>query len=172
LITVVGLWLLRHPFLLLSSVAALAFLSRALLAHQSRRDAARLHMLERVTLDLTDRECDLAAKLLQTLHLSVAERQELPGATMRFSTLVSATRVELARAPYLPSSLSPDADFDGIVLEFRDDVYWIHERHEASLGKFGPTSSRRARDLRDAVRAYVNAFGGSSIDAVPIDHNA
>jgi len=150
----------------------MAFLSRFLLGRQSRRNAIRLHKLERVTLDLTDRECELASKLLQTFHLSVSERQELPSGTMRLSALVAAARSELARERYLPSRLRPASDFDGIVLEFRDDSYWIHERHESGIGRFGPTASRSAKDLRDAVRAYIRVHGGSSIDGVPIDVDA
>lgn len=118
---------------------------------------------------ISQRECELASKLLQTLHLSVAERAELPGGKLRFSTLLTAARADLARTGFLPAVLRPDDDYHGVVIELRDDSYWIHERAESGVGRFGPRSSRKAESLREAVRAYLRAHGEPSIDGVPID---
>ena len=164
-----GLWLLDHKVAFLAGVAALTWASRAVLDWQSRRNANRLHAVERTALGISDRECELAAKLLQKLHLSAGERSELPEGKMRLSVLLSAARAELSRSPYLPSRLSPDDNYEGVLLEFRDDSYWIHERHEAGANRYGPRSSRQAKNIGEAVRAYVRANGGASIDGVAID---
>jgi len=121
---------------------------------------------------ISERERELASKLLQTLQLSVSERAELSDGRMRMSALITAARSDLARSRYLPSRLRPDDNYDGVVLELRDEVYWIHERHESGVNRFGRTTSRRANDVREAVRAYVRVHGRSAIDGVPIRDDA
>jgi hypothetical protein len=116
----------------------------------------------------SERERELASKLLETLHLSVSERAELSDGRIRMSALIAAARSALAHSCYLPSRLRPDDNYDGVVLELRDEVYWIHERHESGVNRFGPATTRRANDLREAVQAYVGVHGRSAIDGVPI----
>lgn len=168
----VGTWLREHMVVFLAAVAGLTAAGRWLVRWQSRTNAERLQRIEQAAFDVSDRELDLAAKLLQTLHLSVAERQELPNGQLRLSVLVSAARSELAREAFLPSQLRPSSHFDGVVLELRDDVYWVHEQREIGVGRHGPTVSKRAESLRDAVRRYVTAQGKNEIDGVPIELDA
>lgn len=122
---------------------------------------------------MTDRELDLASKLLQTLHLSVAERQELPGGRLRLSVMVTAARIALTRDYFLPATLRPSSAFTGVVLELRDDSYWVHKQHEISVGRHGPTVSTSAHSLEEAVRQYVAVHAGTGkeprIDGVLID---
>ena len=118
---------------------------------------------------ISDRQLDLAATLLQTLHLSVAARAELPAAGMPFSALLRAAQRELSLYGHLPASIAPDEDFSGVVLELRNNAYWVHEQHESGVARFGDKSARPAKDLADAVRAYLRVNGGSSIGGVRID---
>ena len=115
-------------------------------------------------------ERDLGRKLLATYHLSVPERQALPGGRVRFSVLVAAVQDALGDSGWFPFELKPGQDIgEGAVLESRHDEFWVHEQHEVGLMRYSPIRSFRATDLSDAVRAYIKANGGSPIDGVPID---
>lgn len=167
----VGRWLLDHDVFFFAGIALALAASGAkmLFRWQRRRHALGLQAIEQAARGMTDRELELASKLLQTLHLSVAERQELPAGKLRFSVLVTAARTDLARDYFLPSRLRPSSLFSGAVLELRDDSYWVHKQHEIGVGRHGPTVSMLAQNVEEAVRQYVTAHGGSQIDGVPID---
>jgi hypothetical protein len=62
-----GTWLLEHKLAFLPTIAAGTAVVRLLLRWKSRRDAYHLHRIERAALGMTDRELELASKLLQTL---------------------------------------------------------------------------------------------------------
>ena len=115
----------------------------------------------------TPRQIEILGKLLDALHVSVTERAELPRGRADFEGLVLAAAVRLTRSGWLPSHARPDT-VEGVLIELRDGEHWIHERHEIGLGRFSVVRSRRAA-LVDAVRDYVLAHGGASIDGVPID---
>ena len=174
----VGTWLLQRDFMLLIGLGLALVVAggRLLLRWQRRVHALRLQGIEQAVHGMTDRELELGAKLLQTLHLSVAERQELPGGRLRLSVLVAAARADLARDYFLPSKLRPSSTFTGAILELRDDSYWVHKQHEIGVGRHGPTVSTLARDIEDAVRQYVTVHGGTvnepRIDGVPVDMRA
>lgn len=120
-------------------------------------------------MNTADDECDLAEKLLRTLHLSVPERATLSGGRMRFSTLVAAAERYLASGHCLPEGWTPESEFDGVVIELRGDGYWLHERFEFSMNRFSPLQSHRAESLREAVRYYLTRFGnGAGLDGIPI----
>lgn len=167
-----GSWLLDHKPVVFAGVAILSAGAGALLRWQGQVHARRLQKIEQAARDMTDRELELAAKLLQRRHLTVAEREELPGGSLRLSVVVSAARTALARDGFLPSRLRPSDVFTGVLLELRDDTYWVHKQYETGVGRHGPRVSSSARDLRDAVRQYVDANGGTHIDGVPIDRRA
>ena len=169
MIVEVGSWLLDHMAAFVPTVAAVTALVGLLLRWKSRRDAYQLHRIERAALGMTDRELELASKLLQTLHLSVPERHELPAGSLRLSVLVSAARADLARDSFLPSRFRPSDTFAGALLELRDDTYWIHKQYEVGVARHSPTVSMPAGDLKDAVQQYVETYGVDHIDGVPID---
>jgi hypothetical protein len=74
---------------------------------------------------------------------------------------------------YLPSTLRPDQEFEGVVIEQRDQqTYLVYECHEIGTGRYSPIKSRVAKDLADALRAYVRSNGGTAIDGVPINFGA
>jgi hypothetical protein len=164
-----GSWLLEHKISFLATIAAVSALVRLLLRWKSRRDAYHLHRIERAALGITDRELELASKLLQTLHLGVPERHELPYGGLRLSVLVAAARADLVRDSFLPRRLRPSDTFAGALLELRDDTYWIHKQCEIGIARHSPTVSVPASSLNDAVRQYVDTYGVEHIDAVPID---
>jgi len=174
----VGWGLLEHDFLFLAGLGLSLAVAGAkmLFRWQRRRHALGLQAIEKAARGMTDRELELASKLLQTLHLSVAERQELPDGRLRLSVMVTAARTDLARDYFLPSNLRPSSTFSGAILELRDDSYWVHKQHEMGVGRHGPTVSILARDVEEAVRQYVTVHGGSGaeprIDGVPIDMRA
>jgi hypothetical protein len=171
--TQVGTWLLENKLAFLLAVAALSASARALLRRQDRANLETLQQVERAAHGISESEMALAVKLLQTLHLSVSERQELPDGRMRFSALVCAARVELASGFFIPSHLRPSDEFSGALLEQRDDTYWVHKRFEVGVGRYGPTSSVPAPDLRTALRQYIAAYGGQGqIDDVSIELDA
>lgn len=120
-----------------------------------------------------ERHQQICRKLLDTLHITSDDRRELGGERLLFSALVATARVALADVGFLPSSLRPDHEFEGVIIEQREgDTYLIHECHETGVGRYSPVKSRLAKDLPDALRAYVRANGGTAIDGVPINFAA
>ena len=73
---------------------------------------------------------------------------------------------------FLPSSLRPEQEFEGVLVEQRDNSYIVHECHEIGVGRYSPVKWRVAKDLADALRAYVRSNGGTAIDGVPIQFGA
>ena len=73
---------------------------------------------------------------------------------------------------FMPTSLRPDHEFEGVVIEKRDSDYLIHECHEIGVGRYSPVKARVAKNLAEALRAYVRAHGGTAIDGVPINFAA
>jgi hypothetical protein len=116
-----------------------------------------------------ERHLQICRKLLDTLHITPEERRELGGERILFSALVNSAQVALDEVHYLPSTLRPDSEFEGIVIEQRDKTYLVYECHELGIGRYSPIKSRVAKDLHDALRAYVRANGGTAIDGVPIN---
>jgi hypothetical protein len=120
-----------------------------------------------------ERHQQICRKLLDTLHISADDRRELGGERLLFSALVATARVALDDAGFLPSSLRPDHEFEGVIIERRDDeTYVVYECHETGVGRYSPVKSRVAKDLADALRTYVRANGGTAIDGVPINFGA
>jgi hypothetical protein len=115
-----------------------------------------------------ERHEQICRKLLDTLHITPEERRELGGERILFSKLIASARVALNEVHFLPSTLRPDHEFEGVVVEQRDDTYIVHECHEIGAGRYSPVKSRVAKDLADALRAYVRSNGGTAIDGVPI----
>jgi hypothetical protein len=116
-----------------------------------------------------ERHLQICRKLLDTLHITSEERKELGGERIRFSELVNSAQVALDEVSFLPSTLRPDQEFEGVVIEQRDQTYLVYECHEIGVGRYSPVKSRVAKDLGDALRAYVRANGGTAIDGVPIN---
>jgi len=119
-----------------------------------------------------ERQLQICRKLLDTLHVTAEERRELGGGRLPFSVLVNSAQVALNEVHFLPSSLRPDHEFEGVVIEQCDQGYLVYECHEIGVGRYSPVTSRVAKDLGDAVRAYVRANGGTAIDGVPINFAA
>jgi hypothetical protein len=115
-----------------------------------------------------ERHQQICRKLLDTLHITSEERLELGGERIPFSKLLASAQVALDEVPFLPSSLRPDHEFEGVIVERRDNSYIVHECHEVGAGRYSPVKSRVAKDLADALRAYVRSNGGTAIDGVPI----
>jgi hypothetical protein len=117
-----------------------------------------------------ERHQQICRKLLDTLHITAEDRRELRGERILFSALVATARVALDELSFLPAFLRPDHEFEGVVIEQRsDNTYVVHECHEIGVGRYSPVKSRVAKDLHDALRAYVRANGGTAIDGVPIN---
>jgi hypothetical protein len=118
----------------------------------------------------TELEIRLARKLAATLHLSVEERQQLPGGEVRMSAIVAAMEASLKDVPYFPPHVRPGDGFDGVIIERRaDGSLWMHEQHETGVGRFSPVRVTRAPSLSDAARRYVRSQGRTEIDGVPIN---
>jgi hypothetical protein len=115
-------------------------------------------------------ELDLSEKLLRTFHLSVPDRALLVGGRARLSTLVAAAARYLDETHTLPEGWRSPMPYDGVVIERRGDDYWLHERHEIGMLRYSPVKSRKASDLTEAVRYYVQRFGkDGQLDGIPID---
>lgn len=129
---------------------------------------ARFRVLWRVT--IPERHQQIYRKLLDTLHITAEDRRELGGQRIPFSALVAVARVALDETKFLPAQLRPDHEFEGVVIEQREDhTYVVHECHEISVGRYSPVKARVAKDLLDALRAYIRTNGGTAIDGVPIN---
>lgn len=120
----------------------------------------------------SERHRQICLKLLDTLHITAEERRELGGQRLLFSALVDVARASLDEVNFMPTLLRPDNEFEGVVIEKRDNDYLVHECHEIGVGRYSPVKVRVAKDLRDALRAYVRAHGGTAIDGVPINFAA
>ena len=114
----------------------------------------------------------LGLKLLETLHLSVAERSVLPPTGVPASALVEGVGQRLALEGYFPGPVSPDDEWTGARIESRGTEIWVHERYEISVSRIGPVSSRRVSSLREAIRLYVMSNGGDMVDGVLINWDA
>jgi hypothetical protein len=120
-------------------------------------------------LTIPERRRQICLKLLDSLHITADDRRELGGERLLFSALLAIARANLDEVNFLPAKLRPDHEFEGVVIEKRDDTYLVHECHEIGVGRYSPVKSRVAKDLSDALRAYVRANGGTAIDGVPIN---
>jgi hypothetical protein len=119
-----------------------------------------------------ERHRQICLKLLDTLHITSEDRRELGGQRLHFSALLEVARVSLDEVNFLPTLLRPDQEFEGVLIEKRGDTYLVHECHEIGVGRYSPVKVRVAKDLADALRAYVRAHGGTAIDGVPINFTA
>jgi hypothetical protein len=86
-----------------------------------------------------------------------------------FSVLLTAAQAVLDEARFLPSLLRPDHEFEGVLIEQRENAYLVYECHEIGVGRYSPVKVRTAKDLADALRAYVRVNGGTAIDGVAIN---
>src|SRR5689334_11706764 len=112
---------------------------------------------------------DVHRKLLETMHLSIPERQALPDGRLSFAALVGAAEALLEEEPWLPRGLRGLQGFEGVAIEARGSSYWIHECHEVGVGQFGAVTTVQAGSLAAAVRKLLAANGGAFIDGVPVD---
>ncbi len=120
----------------------------------------------------SDREAELTRKLVDTFHLSVPERADLPGGRVRWSVLVCAVGESLAEFGWFPNDWRPDQAYDGVIIEARSDGFMLHERSEIGMAKFSEVQSAPAISLDDAVRTLVATMFGDDIDGVRIDWTA
>jgi hypothetical protein len=117
-----------------------------------------------------ERYQQICRKLLETQHVNAEERRDLGGERIPFSSLLATMQLALDEVAFMPAFLRPDHEFEGVVIEQRADrTYVVHECHEIGVGRYSPVKSRVAKDLSDALRAYVRANGGTAIDGVPIN---
>ena len=115
----------------------------------------------------------LGLKLLETLHLSVAERNELPRTGIPFSALVAGVTSRLEATGWFPKPLGEAAElWTGARLERRGAELWVHERYEAGVMRVGPIRSNRVRSVEEGVRLFIQANGGAPVDGVRIDWGA
>ena len=113
---------------------------------------------------------ELSLKLLETLHLNVPERQELPSAGVPFSEMIAGVEEQLAVRGWFPVRVLPGKDFgEGATIELRDKEIWVHEQHEIGVGRFSEIESRRVSSVRVAIKNLIKAAGGSPIDGVRVD---
>ena len=119
---------------------------------------------------MSSTERQLGLKLLATLHLNVPERASLPYGSVGLSALVLAVDEILEQSNWFPKPMLPGQDIGGsAAIERRGNEIWVHEQHEISVAGFGPVNSTQANDVASAIRAFVQAQGGSPIDGVEID---
>ncbi len=115
-------------------------------------------------------ETDLARKLIETFHLSVAERAALPAGTVSLRYLVSIVRDTLLDSGWFPRGSTPDINGDGAAIEAMKLGYRIYRRHEIGVMRFGPVRTKRVFSLERAVRIYLEHYSfHNDIDGVPID---
>ena len=117
-------------------------------------------------------EQDLCRKLIVTSHLSVSERGALPHGRARFSVIRQLILESLESEGWFPQRIEPGRDIgEGAVLESRTRGFWLHEQHEAGIGRFGPIQSREVSSVDEAVRLFIIAHHGwnPTIDGVSID---
>ena len=99
-------------------------------------------------------EEELCRKLMVTSHLSVPERQALPGGRARFSVIRKLIAEALGSEGWFPRRVEPGEDIgSGAVLESRGGDLWLHQQHEAGVGRFGPIQSRRVSSVEQVSLA-------------------
>jgi hypothetical protein len=114
-------------------------------------------------------DLDVATKLLETLHLNVSERRELPNGVAPFSLLVRAADAVLTESHFVPSRFRPGDHYTGVIIERRGNAHWVHERHEIGVNVLSPVRSTAVPNLAEAVLQFISVNGGNNIDGVVID---
>jgi hypothetical protein len=109
---------------------------------------------------------ELGLKLLETLHLNVAERAAIPAAGLPFSVLVSAVTARLEDEGWFPGPLPSNDVWMGARLQQRTTGLWVYERHECGARR------RKVHSVGRAIRVYLEANGGVPIDGVDVDWTA
>jgi hypothetical protein len=115
----------------------------------------------------------LGLKLLETLHLSVLERKELPSGGIPFSALIAGVSARLADTGWFPAPVGDgDELWTGARLELRGSEFWVHERYEVGVMRVGPVRARRVRSIEEGVQVLLVSNVGESADGVRINWNA
>jgi hypothetical protein len=113
---------------------------------------------------------ELCAKLLETLHLNVPERQRLPTKGAPFSEMVAGVEQRLVRDHWFPIHLVPGTVIgQGATIELRAGNIWVHEQREVGVSRFSEIRSYPVRSVGEAVRKFIAAVGGPPLDGVTVD---
>ncbi len=111
----------------------------------------------------------LARRLIETFHLSVAERAALPDGKMPRGSLFSAAEQILTQSNWLPPGASTDGPFDGVRIELRSDGCTIHEQHEIGVMRFSELQSHPADTLEEAIDFFLERTFGDQFDGIRVD---
>jgi hypothetical protein len=116
-----------------------------------------------------ERERQLVRKLVESLHLSVPERRELPRGVARRELVVEVICETLNESGRFPANADLGGPFDGGIIvrgRFFSTVYW---RHEVGLGQY--ETVRRTWHLRacSAATSVIRDGWRFQIDGVPIE---
>jgi len=113
---------------------------------------------------------ELCVRLLETLHLNVPERQNLPNSGAPFSEMVAGVEQRLLRDHWFPIQLNPGTIIgQGATIELRDGRIWMHEQAEIGVSRFSEIRSYPVSSVSEAVRTLINAIGGPPLDGVMVD---
>lgn len=112
-------------------------------------------------------------KLTTKGHLSVSERASLPGGRAPASAIITAIEEALLADRWFPADWRPEQDFDGGLIELRDDgscrIIW---KVEVGVLRFDQVDEEEFATAQQAADAYARRFYKDNIDGVPIDWSA
>jgi hypothetical protein len=107
----------------------------------------------------TPDDLDLAKRLVEGFHESVAERR-VRGVTVPFSAITALVQSSLETSPFFPPGACPEDLGDGAVIERRGKyLFRVHERFEIGQMRYSEVSSRSCFFLRSAVIRYLKHYG-------------
>jgi hypothetical protein len=101
----------------------------------------------------------VAKQVLAILHPAAPCLQDALDTTVPLSDLIAIVRTSLAKNPFFPPDLHPNALGDGAIIERRSKhLFLVHERSEVGQLRYSAVSSRSYLFLRNAVLRYLRHY--------------
>jgi len=115
----------------------------------------------------------LTQKLVETLHLNVLERRQLPNGRVRAGVIFNVIEELLKEHGWFPGNLRPSDIYDGGLLEMQNTgSHRIHWKHEIGLSRYETTEVQSFSASKQAIQAYISRSWPNGIDGIEIDWNA
>jgi hypothetical protein len=123
-----------------------------------------------MTVELIERE--LAAKLVASWHLNVAERRAIPHGSLPGSLLVAEIGALVEAKGQYPVDWRLDEDFHGGLIErLSGRGCQINWKAECGVSRYELQAVQEFASVAEAAREYAIRFFRSNFDGIPIDWN-
>jgi hypothetical protein len=115
-------------------------------------------------------ERTLTQKLVETGHLNVLERKQLPNGRVRAGVIFYIVEELLKEHGWFPQNLRPSDIYDGGLLEMQTNgLCRIHWKHEVGLLRYETTEVQSFNSAKQAIQIYISRSWPNGIDGVAIN---